>query len=220
MKRRDFIATPLALAALGAGSLAARTAGAATTKTPVKPPVSQVMVLMRLADSSGKASDEKLIDSPWQTTWSTARGTVKHARLVLRGMVRSSASTLGQVNVEAVYFDANKSVNSCVIYQAAGNGVGTLSKGVGLDVTSTSFGGFTLSSIDRSRNVTALGTQVIGDNLTGVLLPGQYVLVLPSAKQSVAPVDYQFSTYLDRPLMRRDGRLPDVDYFAFSITAA
>jgi hypothetical protein len=219
MKRRDFIGTPLALVALGAGSLASRSAQAATTRTPVKTPLAQPMVLMRLADSTGKSSDEKLIDSPWQTTWST-RGAVKRARLVLQGMVRGSGSTLGQVNVEAVYFDAANGVNSCVIYQAAAGNAAALSKGVGLDVSSTSFGGFALSGIDRSRTVSALGTQAIGDNATGLLMPGQYVLMLPTAKQSVTPVEYQFSTYLDRPLMRRDGRLPDVDYFAFSIAAA
>jgi hypothetical protein len=218
MKRRDFIGTPLALAALGAGSLASRSAQAATT-TPVKAPLAQAMVLMRLADSTGKVSDEKLIDNPWQTTWAT-RGAVKRARLVLQGMVRSRASTLGQVNVEAVYFDAASSVNTCVIYQAASNNLTPLSKGVGLDLSSASFGGFSLSSLDSRRKATSLGTLAIGDNSTGLLLPGQYVLMLPSAKQSVTPVEYQFSTYLDRPLMRRDGRLPDVDYFAFSIAAA
>jgi len=70
-----------------------------------------------------------------------------------------------------------------------------------------------------SRGGGSLGTVVVGDNTTGLMTPGLYVLMIPAAGQSVYAGDYLFSTLVDRPLMRRDGAVTDVDYLSFSIAA-
>jgi len=216
MKRRDFLGAPLAVAALSAGAFASRTAAAGTVKT-IRP-VAMAPFLMRLDGSTGKTSDQQLLDNAWQTSWASSKSALRSARLTLYGLVRAPRSTLGQLNVEAVYFGADKALNTALIYRGAGDARSVLSKGV--DVQASSFGGFILSNpAIGSRAATNLGTVVVGDNATGLMMPGLYALMLPAAGQSVYAGDYLFSTYEDRPLMRRDGVVTDVDYLSFSIAA-
>jgi len=218
MKRRDFLGAPLAVAALSAGAFASRTAFAGTVKT-IKP-VATAPFLMRLDGSTGKKTDELLLDNAWQTSWAVSKSALRTARLTLHGLVRAPRSTLGQLNVEAAYFGADKALNTALIYRGASDSLGALSKGVGMDVQSTSFGGFVLSSPATSaRGSSSFGTVVVGDNATGLMTPGLYALMVPAAGQNVYAGDYLFSTYVDRPLMRRDGVVTDVDYLAFSIAA-
>jgi hypothetical protein len=103
------------------------------------------------------------------------------------------------------------------VYIGANDSFGARSKGIGMDVTANSFGGFALSTPD-GKGMRNIGSCAVGT--ASGLACGLYVMLLPpgGSESSVYAGDYLFSTYVDRPLMRKDGVLPKLDYLAFSIS--
>ena len=214
MKRRDFFGVPLALAGAGLASFA----GGVAAATPGKGRLQTLnTLLMRLEGSEGSAADAALTGRRWQAEFDPSAGQVTRARLTLHGLVRAAGSSLGALDVEALYFGADGGVNSALVYVGAEDSLGACSKGIGFDASAQAFGGLQITPRGAARNASGC-LCALGDNRTGALRPGLYAL-LAGMGGLPDPDEFTFSGYLDRPLIGLDGRLPGVDYLAFGIAA-
>lgn len=212
MKRRDFFGVPLALAGVGLASFARQAGAASPSKGRMQ---ALTTVLMRLEGSDGTAADTLLTGRRWQAEFDPSAGSAARARVTLHSLVRAPASSMGAVDVEALYFGADGGVNTALVYVGAEDALGARSKGIGFDACAQAFGGFQITPRGVAKNATGC-LCTLGDNRTGGLRPGLYAL-MASGNRLPDPGQFTFSGYVDRPLIGLDGKLPTVDYLAFGI---
>lgn len=212
MKRRTFFGVPLALAGLGMVPAAHAAVGFKGGALALD------ALLLRLDDSDDWPTDLPPTGRRWLADFASSAGNAARARVTLHGLVRTPTSSLGALDVEALYFGADGGVNTALVYISAPGMGGARSKSIGFDAEARAFAGLQVSPRGIAR--TASGCLCsLGDNATGCLRPGLYVLVLGTGKLP-DPAGLAFSGDLQRPLVGIDGRAPAFDYLTFSIVAA
>lgn len=205
MKRREFLGAPAALLALSLADAVSSTALAADTLQ---------FTMLRLAGSGGDGE----VTGGWQNAWPQIAANLSRARVVFRGVVQATTSTLGSIDIESAFFAGKTSgLNLALIYSARTGGTGT-SKAISFNAEAASFAGFVVTPISNQRGVRTSTSVTLGDSRTGRLTEGRYVLLHSASK--VNPADYVWSGYDDRPLRRRDRRAVDVDYLVFDVEPA
>lgn len=226
MKRRDFLSAPAALVGLslaigngraqaaadkGGGFVAAGETGSAPTFT-----------LLRL---SGSALETPTFGN-WQEAWPQVPSKLKRARITVHGLVPATSSTLGPVDVESAFFGVNDKVNMALIYSVGDKPSG--SGPISFFVETPNFGGFALTRRSTAGNrasggstAAATASVALGDTY-GRFAPGLYVLVHRTANslRTFDASQFVYTGYDDRPLILRNGRLPDSDYLSFSVEPA
>jgi hypothetical protein len=203
MKRREFLGAPAALLVLPFAGVAGNAAAADTLQ----------FTMLRLSGSGGDGE----VTGGWQSAWPQAPASLSRARIVFRGVVPATTSTLGSVDVQSAFF-ADKGLNLALIYSARTGGVVSGSKAISFHAQAASFGGLVITPITGQRSVRTPTTVTLGDTRTGRLTQGRYVLLHAASK--VNPSDFVWSGYDDRPLRRRDRRAIDVDYLVFDVEPA
>lgn len=224
MKRRDFLGAPAALVGLslafgnGSAQAAADKGGGlvASDETGSAPS----FTLLRL---SGSALETDTFGN-WQEAWPQVPSKLKRARITVHGLVRTTPSTLGPVDVESAFFGVNNKVNLALLYSVGDKPSG--SGPISFYVETPNFGGFALTRRSTSGNrasgsAPATASVAFGDTY-GRFAPGLYVLVhrTGNSLRTFDASQYVYTGYDDRPLILRNGRLPDSDYLSFSVEPA
>lgn len=204
MKRREFLGAPAALLVLPFAGVAGSAAAADTLQ----------FTMLRLSGSGGDGE----VTGGWQNAWPQAPASLSRARIVFRGVVQATSSTLGPIDIQSAFFADKGSVNLALVYSARTGGVVSGSKPISFYAQAASFGGLVVTPITGMRGVRTQTSVTLGDSRTGRLTQGRYVLLHSASK--VNPADYVWSGYDDRPLRRRDRRAIDVDYLVFDVEPA